>query len=69
MKLTRVAAVKDSNCERKRLAQFELCRQRLRAAYLGRIHANQLCFMAVDEFVKLGKNKFSLSLSVLIHRR
>ncbi len=36
MNQTRVAPVKDSNCARKSLAQFELCQQRLRADYLGR---------------------------------
>ncbi len=36
MNQTREAPVKDSNCARKSLAQFELCQHRLRADYLGR---------------------------------
>jgi hypothetical protein len=36
MNRTRVAPVKGSNCARKSLAQFELCRYLRRADYLGR---------------------------------
>ena len=42
MERTRVAPVKDSNCARKSLAQFELWRRRPRAVHLGRYASQAL---------------------------